>query len=245
MLGSRPLSAPDEGRYMEIPREMALQEDYVTPRLNGVKYFEKPPLMYWLTSLSIKIFGVNEWAGRAWPALLGLLGCLVVYAFGTRFFSRKVGVVSALVLASNILFYAHSRLMILDMGVTFFISLSLLSFLWATQTLDRREQSWALAIFFSSAACSTLTKGLIGMAIPGSIILLWVAFTRNLEALKLAFKPWGIILFLLIAAPWHILASVHNPEFPEFYFIRSLLPSLVKTISHGLPIFSSTAVKRW
>ncbi len=220
MLGSRPLSAPDEGRYTEIPREMALSQDYVTPRLNGVKYFEKPPLMYWLTSAAIKVAGVNEWTSRFWPALLGLLGCLSVYAFGARFFSRQAGIASALILSSNVLFYAHSRLMILDMGVTFFISLSLFAFLWATQVSSKTEQQIALSIFFISAACSTLTKGLIGIAIPGSIILLWVLFSRNYEALKLAFKPWGIALFLLLSGPWHLLAHIRNPEYSEFYFIR-------------------------
>jgi 4-amino-4-deoxy-L-arabinose transferase-like glycosyltransferase len=220
MLGSRPLSAPDEGRYTEIPREMSLSHDYVTPRLNGVKYFEKPPLIYWLTSFSLEAFGVNEWSARLWPAVLGLLGCLMVYTIGTRFFSRGAGIASALILASNVLFYAHSRLLILDMGVTFFMSLSLFAYLWATQAINRKEQIIALALFFSGAACSTLTKGLIGITIPGAIILLWTLITRNFSALKLAFKPWGILLFLIIATPWHLLASMRNPEFPEFYFIR-------------------------
>ena len=218
MLGSRPLSAPDEGRYTEIPREMALTQDYVTPRLNGIKYFEKPPLMYWLTSACINTFGIQEWALRLWPAILGLFTCLAIYITGTRFYSRLTGFFSALVLATTVLFYAHSRLLILDMGVTCFMTLSLCGYLWAVQARTLRERTLSLIIFFSACAGSILTKGLIGLAIPGSIILLWTALRRNGPALKQAFTPWGIVLFLALTLPWHVLAHYRNPEFLDFYF---------------------------
>src|SRR5215475_12003229 len=81
-LGVRALWGPDEGRYVEIPREMVTTGDYVTPRLNGVKYFEKPPLFYWLEAGVIHLFGLREWALRLVPALSALLGCLAVYAAG-------------------------------------------------------------------------------------------------------------------------------------------------------------------
>src|SRR5437879_2017467 len=81
-LGSRSLWSPDEGRYAEIPREMVESGDYVTPRLNGVKYFEKPVLFYWLQAGSIKLFGVHEWSLRLWTALFGVFGCLAVYVAG-------------------------------------------------------------------------------------------------------------------------------------------------------------------
>jgi 4-amino-4-deoxy-L-arabinose transferase-like glycosyltransferase len=232
MLGTRPLSAPDEGRYTEIPREMVVSQDYLTPRLNGVKYFEKPPLMYWLTAASIHLFGVKEWSVRLWPALLGLLSCLMVYVVGAHFYSRLAGWFGGLILASNILFYAHSRLLILDMGVTFFLSLSLFSFLWATQSTKRQEQTGALVLFFIAAAGSTLTKGLIGIVIPGAIILLWTLLTKKYQAMMLAFNPWGILLFLGLAAPWHILIHIKNPEFSEFYFIHEHLLRYLTPI-HG------------
>ena len=220
MLGSRPLSAPDEGRYAEIPREMALSNDYVTPRLNGIKYFEKPPLMYWLTSGSIKALSMNEWTLRLWPALLGFITCLSVYLTGARFLSRRSGFYAALVLSTTVLFYAHARLLILDMGVSCFLTISLCSYLWATQARTRREKNTALALFFTACAGSTLTKGLMGMAIPGSIILLWTTWRRDTTALKLAFTPWGIGLFLALTLPWHVLAHYRNAEFFDFYFYR-------------------------
>src|SRR5512138_1568680 len=94
-LGGRPLSVPDEGRYAEIPREMIATGDWVTPRLNGVKYFEKPPLVYWLTAASIRLFGLSEGAVRLVPALFALLGCLSVYAAGRILFSGRAGILAS------------------------------------------------------------------------------------------------------------------------------------------------------
>ena len=115
MIGARPLSTPDEGRYVEIAREMTATGDYVTPRLNGVKYFEKPPLFYWLEAGVIHLSGINEWALRFWPAFLGLLGCLMVYGAGRSLYGRQAGLLSSLVLSTSILYYAHTRIIILDM----------------------------------------------------------------------------------------------------------------------------------
>src|SRR3990167_8686879 len=100
-LGERPLWSPDEGRYVEIPREMVVSGDYVTPRLNGVKYFEKPPLFYWLQAASIKIFGIHEGAMRLWSVFFGMLGCLATYLFGRRFYGPQSGMAACFVLAMS------------------------------------------------------------------------------------------------------------------------------------------------
>lgn len=221
MIDARPLSAPDEGRYSEIPREMIETGDFVTPRLNGVKYFEKPPLMYWLTASAIKPLGLNEFAIRLWPMLLGLLTCLATFLFGRRFFGEKAALISTLYLGTNLFFYAHTRVLILDMAITAFMTITLLSFYWAfVDRNDIKKRRILTAIFFTSCAFSVLSKGLIGIAIPGAVIFLWIFITRNWQAFKIAFSPWGIALFLIIAAPWHILASIRNPEFAYFYFVH-------------------------
>lgn len=90
-LGSRPLMVPDEGRYSEIPREMLVTNDFITPHLNGLPYLEKPPLFYWLEALPIKLFGLNEWSLRSIPALLGLLGCLMTYLASRLLYDRRTG----------------------------------------------------------------------------------------------------------------------------------------------------------
>src|SRR5438128_8781025 len=90
-LGYRHLFKPDEGRYAEIPREMVASGDYLTPRLNGVKYFEKPPLMYWLVAGATQVGGLNEWTLRFWPACFALTGCLTIYFVGRRLYGRRAG----------------------------------------------------------------------------------------------------------------------------------------------------------
>src|SRR5437667_1966059 len=94
-LGERALWSPDEGRYSEITREMVVTGDYITPRLDGIKFFEKPPLFYWLQSASIKAFGLNEWSLRLWPAMFALLGCLAVYAGGRKLFGRRTALLAS------------------------------------------------------------------------------------------------------------------------------------------------------
>jgi 4-amino-4-deoxy-L-arabinose transferase-like glycosyltransferase len=219
-LGSRPLSVPDEGRYVEIPREMTVTGDWLTPRLNGVKYFEKPPLVYWITALSIKLFGLSEWSARLVPAFFALLGCLSLYTAGTTLFSRRAGILSAIVLATSVLYYALSRTVILDLPVTALLTLSLCAFLIALREPDGWKRRALLYVFYAGCGLTMLTKGLIGVAIPGMIIFVWMLVMNQWRILRSLYLPSGIALFLLIAAPWHILVQRANPEFFNFYFIH-------------------------
>jgi 4-amino-4-deoxy-L-arabinose transferase-like glycosyltransferase len=220
MLGNRPLSVPDEGRYVEIPREMVSTGDYLTPRLNGVKYFEKPVLFYWLESFSIRLFGLGEFTLRLWPALFALFGCLAVYGAGRRLYGRRSGLIAAAVLATSLLYYALSRAIILDMPVSVLLSIALLSFLVGTHEppgLKRRLYLWS---FYAFAALAVLVKGLIGILIPGMVIGAWMLLLGEWRVLRTMYLPSGLVLFLLIAAPWHILVGRANPEFFSFYFIH-------------------------
>lgn len=218
-LGNRPFASPDEGRYVEIPREMVATGDYTTPRLNGVKYFEKPPLFYWLQARSIQLFGVQEWSMRLGCVFFGILGCIGTYLFGRRFYGPQAGMAACWILATSPLYYALSRLIILDMAMTTLVSLSLFSFLLAVHSpagTQRRLWAWA---FYGCSALAVLTKGLMALAISGPVILIWALTTRRWKDLWPAYIPSGALLFLIIAAPWHILASLKNPEFAHKYFI--------------------------
>jgi 4-amino-4-deoxy-L-arabinose transferase-like glycosyltransferase len=220
MLGNRPLSVPDEGRYVEISREMAVTGNFLTPRLNGVKYFEKPALFYWIEAFSIKLFGLNEFTLRLWPALFALFGCLALAVAGARLFGRLTGLLGAVVLATSLLYYGLSRAIILDMPVSILLTLALLSFLVGTHEapgLKRRLYMWGLYAF---AALAVLTKGLIGIFIPGIVIGSWILLLGDWRMLKTLYIPSGLALFLLIAAPWHIMVGRANPEFYQFYFIH-------------------------
>lgn len=218
-LGNRPFATPDEGRYVEIPREMVASGDYITPRLNGVKYFEKPPLFYWVQAASIRLLGMNEWAMRLGCLFFGTLGCVGTYLFGRRFYGISTGTAACLILATSPLYYALSRLIILDMAVTTLVTLSLFSFLMAVHTsAGRHRRFWAWG-FYSCSALAVLTKGLMALAISGPVILIWALSTGRWKDLWPAYLPSGTLLFLMIAAPWHILASLYNPEFAYKYFI--------------------------
>ena len=130
-LDYRKLIKPDEGRYAEISREMAMSGDWVTPRLNGIKYFEKPPLQYWITEAAYKAFGEDEWTARLWSALSGFLGLVAVAFAGRRLFGRSAGLYAALVLSSCVIYALIGHINTLDMGVTFCLSLGMLAFLLA------------------------------------------------------------------------------------------------------------------
>jgi 4-amino-4-deoxy-L-arabinose transferase-like glycosyltransferase len=232
MLGSRPLSVPDEGRYSEIPREMVASGDYLTPRLDGVKYFEKPVLFYWLQAASIRLFGLSEWSLRLWPALFALGGCLAVYGAGRRLFGRRTGLIAAAVLATSLLYYALSRMVILDMPVSVLITASLLAFLLGVHEPPGRSRRLYLWLFFACAALATLTKGLIGVVIPAMVVGSWIALLGRWSLLKALYLPSGLGLFLLVAAPWHILVGRTNPEFFHFYFVHEHLLRYLTTVHH-------------
>ncbi len=231
-LGERALWHPDEGRYSEIPREMVETGDYVTPRLNGVKYFEKPALFYWLQVGAIKLFGVNEWALRLWPALLALAGVLAVYGAGRALWGRRAGLIAAAVLATSPLYYLMARIITLDMAVSVFLTGALLAFLLGVRAPPGRTRALYLYGFYALCAAATLTKGLIGLVIPALVIGAWIVLLWDWRLLLSIRLPTGLLLFFALAAPWHWFAAQANPEFAQFYFIHEHFERYLTT-THG------------
>ncbi|HXO20563.1 MAG TPA: glycosyltransferase family 39 protein [Thermoanaerobaculia bacterium] len=225
-LGTRALWSPDEGRYAEIPREMVASGDWVTPRLDGVKYFEKPALVYWVVAASIELFGLKEWSVRLGPALLAILGCLAVYGAGRRLFGRRAGLLAAAVLATTPLYFGLGVALTLDMAVSVFLTAGLLAFLVGLREppgdLGSHRRLWFWA-FYACAALATLTKGLIGILIPGMVIFAFLLLFREWRLLRTFHLPSGIGIFLLIALPWHLLVIRTYPDFAYFYFVHEHL----------------------
>jgi len=217
-LGTRNLSAPDELRYSEIPREMIVNHDYVVPRINGVKYFEKPPLFYWMQVACIKTFGLNEWSLRLTTALMGLFGVLATYLFSRRLYDRKTGWLSALILSSMTLYFGMAHIITLDMTVSVFITLSIYSFYLATQAKSKNVKYYMWGAFVA-AACAMMTKGLIGIIFPAMIAGLWVLVFHRWRQLKHLHLVSSVLIFMVLVAPWHILVELKAPEFFNFYFI--------------------------
>lgn len=211
-LGTRPLANPDEGRYSEIPREMAESGDFVTPRLNGVKYFEKPPLLYWLSALTFRAFGVSQFTARLWNGLFAVMGVMMTYAAARMLHGRSAGIWSAVVLATSLLYYGLTHIVLLDMAVAVEMAGALFAFLLGVrEPAGRRRMGFFLA-FYVFMALATLTKGLIGFMLPGAVAFLWLLLLNRWRSLWPFYPVVGIVLFLGIAAPWHVLAALANPS---------------------------------
>ncbi len=232
LLGTRELGNPDEARYSEIPREMVASGHYITPRLDGVLYFEKPPLFYWLQTASIHLFGLSQWSMRFWTAFFAVLGCVAVYATGRVLYNRRTGLLSALVLATSFLYFGMGHIITLDMAVSVLSSLSLFAFMLANRHppgAKRRLGMWAA---FAFAALATLTKGLIGIVFPMLAIGLWIIVLWDWPILKRMYLASGFAWFFLLAAPWHIVMQMKHPTFLHYYFIRQHFERYLTHVAH-------------
>ena len=219
-MGNRPFASPDEGRYIEIPREMVVTDDYVTPRLDGMKYFEKPPLFYWMQAAAIKTLGINETSMRCGVVLFAILGCLSVFAVGALAYGSSVGILSTGILATSLIYYAHSHIIILDLVLSVLLSGCLWAFFLAfvKETPPTISRKSLIIAMYALSALACLTKGLIGAVLPGFVAFIWMLFTKNLKVLKDALYIPGILIFLAIFLPWHILVASRNDDFLHFYF---------------------------
>ncbi len=226
-LGGHGLLEPDEGRYGEIPREMIETGDWITPRLNYVKYFEKPVLHYWLTAGAFELFGETEWASRVVPALASLGGVGAVALFGASLWGPRGGLAAGAVLGSSLLWFASAHINITDMTLTFFLTLTLMGFHRAMTG----SRGW-LALFYGGAALATLAKGLIGVVLPGAVIFWWIVLTRRWEYLRRGFSFAGVLLFFALACPWFLAVIRANPEFLWFFFVHEHFLRYT-TMTHG------------
>ena len=229
-LGSAPLIDPDEGRYAEIPRAMLERGDFVTPTLNYVKYFEKPPLLYWVNAASMAVFGQQEFAARLPSALSGLLTVLLTYLAGRHLFNRRTALIGAAILGSCAAFLLQSRIILTDMLLTLCLSGALFSFLLALRSAEQHRSRLLFRLFFICCGLAVLTKGLIGIVLPGGIIFWYLLLSGRWSLLREI--PWisGLLLFALVTVPWFVLVSQANPEFPHFFFIREHFQRYTSTI---------------
>src|ERR1700687_1686929 len=138
-LNSPHLFDPGEGRYAEIPREMVASGDWVTPRLDAIKYFEKPPLGYWATAVAFEVFGQHAWTVRLWPALSGMLGLMLTWALGRRLYDRRAALLAVLVQASALLYVAMARIATLDMSLSFGLQIAMTALALLVQRPDEPQ----------------------------------------------------------------------------------------------------------
>lgn len=216
----RLLAKPDEGRYAEIPREMVASSDWVTPRLNNLKYFEKPPLQYWATAVAYEAFGEHQWTSRLWAALTGFLGLLLTWYTGARLFGRTAASYATVLLGSSLLYVGMAHINTLDMGVTFFVTLGLFAVTLAQHNPYSvpQRRSWML-LAWAAMALAVLSKGLMGIILPGTALFIYIGIQREWSLLKRLHLVSGLLLFLAICAPWFYLVMKANPEFFQRFFI--------------------------
>jgi 4-amino-4-deoxy-L-arabinose transferase-like glycosyltransferase len=223
-LFSPPLLDDADSIHAEAARELIVRRDWTTLYIDGVRYLEKAPLMYWGMAASYTVFGPKDWAARL-PLALGVLALLLAtYSLGKRTLGERAGFWAAIVLAVSIGPYIFTRFIIPDLLVGLWLTLGFDFFL---RTLDEEPPSafscWGLA---GTAALNVLTKGLIGLVFPAAIIGLYLILTGNLKHLRRMRLLSSFAVLLVIAAPWHIAAALENPAagqsrgFLWFYFIN-------------------------
>jgi len=215
----RTLIKPDEGRYAEIPREMVVSGDWVTPRLNELKYFEKPPLQYWATATAYTLFGEHQWTSRLWAGLTGFAGILLVWFAGLRLLGREAAGYAALLLSSSLLYVLMGHINTLDMGVTFFLTLGIVGLLLGQAQADRKKQRNWMMLAWAGLALAVLSKGLMGLVLPGAALFIYCVVQRDFGVLKRMHWLPGLAVFFVITVPWFVLVMQANPEFFERFFI--------------------------
>jgi 4-amino-4-deoxy-L-arabinose transferase-like glycosyltransferase len=231
MLGTRTLVPTDEGRYAEMAREMLATNDWVTPRLNGTKYFYKPPLQNWMNALTFAAFGLGEWQARLWTGLCGLLGIGLVAYTGRRLFNVRTGFYAGVILASSFFWAALSHVNTLDMGLAGMMTIAMCALLLAQREgVERREQRNWMLLCWAGMALAVMSKGLIGIVLPGAVLVAYTLVQRDFRLWTRLHLLAGLLVFLLITAPWFILVSLQNPEFPHFFFIQEHLQRFTSKI---------------
>lgn len=212
--------------HAEAVKEMARSGDWTTLKINnGIRYLEKAPLMYWMSALSVRVFGLSDWAMRLPVAFFALFLTLVIYAFGARFLEEKSGFYAAVAYASGLGPFAFTRIFLPDVMLAFFIAFAFYCFLLVLQEPEAGPRLFGgldvrcMGIYVS-VALGVLTKGLVGIVFVGAVIFVYLVAMGRWEVLRrLQILP-GIVIFLLIAAPWHLAAGFANKGFFWFYFIN-------------------------
>lgn len=208
----------------QIARNMLTSGDWLTPRLDGVIYLEKPPLLYWMIAVTFKIFGVHDWAARIPIALSAIALCWLTAAFGIWAFGKRAGFYAGLCMATCVGLWLFTRVLIPDVILTLTIALTMWALLRVLDEDEPRPRAWAY-ILAASLGAGLLLKSLIGVVFPVAAGLIYLAITRQLfssRTWKRLYPFAGTLIILAIAAPWHVLATLRNP--PYFAFTMRSVP---------------------
>lgn len=219
-LGSAALFEPDEGRNAEVGREILLLKDWVTPHYNFIPRLDKPIFFYWLVAWSQKLFGLSEWSARLPSVLFGLAGVFLVYRLARTLLGPWEGLWSGLILVTSFEYFILSRTVILDMTLTFFITLSLGAFWWARHADRSGTKKTFYLLMYGAMGCATLVKGPIGVLLPGMVIFVYLLVGKKWSILREMELPLGAAIFFLVATPWYLWAEWRNPGYLRYFFLH-------------------------
>ena len=232
-LDARHLVRSDEGRYAEIAREMFASGDWVTIRYNGLKYFEKPPFHLWMTALAYEAFGVGEWQARLWGGLCGAIGIAMTMLAALRYCGRRTALFAGLVLLASPYWNIGSHVNTLDSSLAGTLAVALAGLLLAQHpdTSARERRSW-MWLVWAAAAVAVLTKGLIGVVLPGLALVFYSLWTRDFRIWRRLHLLSGLAILLIITVPWFWLVQQRNPEFSQFFFVHEHFQRYLSTVHH-------------
>ncbi|HEX7316753.1 MAG TPA: glycosyltransferase family 39 protein [Pyrinomonadaceae bacterium] len=225
-LGAVPLLGPDEPRYAQVAREMFARGDWVTPTLGGHTWFEKPALLYWLMEAAYGLFGVTEFAARFGSALSGVLTVLLAgwaarrAEFESREDMRGLGVTCAAVVASTLGLFVFARASSFDTVLTTTVTGALACFYCSEVERGAGRRTWLVG-FYLFIGASLLAKGLVGVVIPGAVVVVYSVFRRRWPGLLRLGVPWGLLLVLMVAATWYApVIARHGRAFVDEFFVQ-------------------------
>lgn len=217
-LGGRPMITPDEARYAEIPREMLASGNYISPRLNGVRYFEKTPFSYWAFAVSFKLFGMNRFALRL-PCMLAMLGTAwIVFLLMGQYYERRIAFLGAMVFAAMPFVSVLASVAITDMFLTFFITgVTVSGFLAAQDQTSGKRRLMLLALCGICGGLAFLTKGFLAFAVPAVTLVPYLIWDKKWK--KLFILPWiPLAVMILVAGPWCLAIHRQEPDFWNYFF---------------------------
>lgn len=224
-----PLQDPDEGRYAEIAREMVETGDWVTPHFNYVSYFHKPPLLYWATAISLRTFGVNEFAARLPVALVGLLTVFLTFALGHRMFGARAALFAAGILATSPLFFVLAQALVMDMLLTACLTAAFAS-VYALH-VGGAKQGWAVSAALW-VGLGFLTKGPISVLLVALVTVPFLIVRRDGSSFR-ALVGWRpIAVFTAVVLPWFVQVSLANPDFLEVFIVDHHLRRFGGEVGH-------------
>jgi 4-amino-4-deoxy-L-arabinose transferase len=238
-LGHRPMAIPDEARYGEIPREMLVTGNWAVPHLVGLRYFEKPPMGYWLNAFSISLFGENIFAVRLPSALsMGLTAWFIWLLLIRTGYGQRAALTAAIVFLSIAEVLIVGTLAVLDNPFTMFLSGGMVLFYLASRDIDTsQQQRWHLIGSGALFGLAFLSKGFLAIALPGLVLLPYCLWQKRYKLL-LRQSGWVVLSTLLVVLPWAIIIHVREPDFWRYFIMEEHIRRfLADNAQHAAPIY--------